>query len=70
MKPLIESVNFHGLEALRLTHGGEPLLGDFHVAFYVIAAVALIATILFAFLPKTAGQHLTRHGRALEVVAK
>ena len=58
------------LEALRLTHRGEPLLGDFHVAFYVIAAVALIATILFAFLPKTAGQHLTRHGRALEAVAK
>ncbi len=58
------------LEGLRLTHGGEPLLGDFHIAFYVIAAVALVATILFAFLPKTAGHHLTRHGRPLEAAAE
>ena len=58
------------LEGLRLTHGGEPLLGDFHVAFYVISAVALVSTAMFYFLPKTAGQHLTGHGRALEAAAE
>jgi EmrB/QacA subfamily drug resistance transporter len=58
------------LEGLRLTHGGEPLLGDFHVVFYVISAVALVSTAMFYFLPKTAGQHLTGHGRALEAAAE
>jgi hypothetical protein len=52
------------LEGLRLTHGGAPVLGDFHIAFYVIAAVALVSTVMFAFLPRTAGRHLTGHGRA------
>jgi MFS family permease len=58
------------LEALRLTHGGEPLLGDFHIAFYVIAAVALVSTAMFYFLPKTAGQHLTRSGNAVGAAAE
>jgi len=58
------------LEGLRLLHGGEPLLGDFHIAFYVIAAVALVSTVMFYFLPKTAGQHLTSHGRAVEAPAE
>src|SRR5262249_8145293 len=49
------------LEGLRLLHGGEPLLGDFHIAFYVIAAVALVSTVMFYFLPRTAGAHLTSH---------
>lgn len=58
------------LEGLRLTHGGEPVLGDFHVAFYVIAAVALVSTVMFYFLPKTAGRHLTGHGHAVEAAAE
>jgi len=49
------------LESLRLTHGGEPLLGDFHWAFFAIAAVALVSTAMFYFLPKAAGHHLTSH---------
>jgi MFS family permease len=51
------------LEGVRLTHGGEPVLFDFHVAFYVIAAVALVSTALFFRLPRTAGRHLTGHGK-------
>jgi sugar phosphate permease len=42
------------LEAVRLSHGGEPVLLDFHIAFYVIAAVTLVSTILFFRMPKTA----------------
>ncbi|HEY4202951.1 MAG TPA: MFS transporter [Devosiaceae bacterium] len=53
------------LEGLRLTHGGDPALGDFHIAFFVIAAVALISTFLFYRLPKTAGSHLTGHGHGV-----
>ena len=59
------------LEGVRLLHGGgEPLLGDFHIAFYVIAAVALISTALFMRLPRTAGRHLTGHGHVLETPAE
>jgi EmrB/QacA subfamily drug resistance transporter len=59
------------LEGVRLLHGGgEPLLGDFHIAFYVIAAVALISTALFMRLPHTAGRHLTGHGKVLEAPAE
>ncbi|HVY50515.1 MAG TPA: MFS transporter [Devosia sp.] len=58
------------LEGLRLTHGGPPLLGDFHVAFYAIASVALVSTMMFYFLPKSAGQHLTGHGHPAEATAE
>jgi len=60
------------LEGLRLLHGGEPLLGDFHIAFFVIASVALVSTVMFFFLPKGAGQHLTghRHRAAVEAPAE
>jgi MFS family permease len=58
------------LEGLRLTHGGQPLLGDFHTAFYVISAVALVSTAMFYFLPKAAGQHLTGHARPIEAAAE
>ena len=50
------------LELVRRTHGGDPTLMDFHIAFYVIAAVAVISTAMFLFLPKNAGAHLTGHG--------
>ncbi|HEX4298175.1 MAG TPA: MFS transporter [Devosia sp.] len=53
------------LEGVRLTHGGDPVLGDFHVAFYVIATVALVSTAIFFRLPRTAGAHLIGHGHAM-----
>jgi len=56
------------LELVRRTHGGDPVLMDFHVAFYVIAAVALVATVMFFFLPKNAGAHLTGHGHGAVAV--
>jgi EmrB/QacA subfamily drug resistance transporter len=50
------------LELVRLTHGGEPLLQDFHIAFYVIAAVALVSTLIFARMHRTAGSNISGHG--------
>ncbi|MEQ1771453.1 MAG: MFS transporter [Devosia sp.] len=50
------------LEAVRLLHGGEPLLGDFHFAFYVMAAFALVSTAMFARLPRHAGSNVSGHG--------
>ena len=49
------------LDGLRLLHGGAPRLLDFHIAFYAIAAVALVSTVMFWTLPKRAGQHLAGH---------
>ena len=49
------------LEGVRLLHGGDPVLGDFHVAFYVMAAIALVSTVMFYGLSRTAGSHLTSH---------
>jgi len=51
--------------ALELSHilrGGELVVGDFHNAFLVVAAVVLIAPILFARLPKYAGSNISGHG--------
>ncbi|HWV20488.1 MAG TPA: MDR family MFS transporter [Devosia sp.] len=42
----------------RLRGGGELALVDFHIAFYVVAAVGLVATVLFMTLPKNAGHQL------------
>ncbi len=42
------------LEILRFQHGGEPLIGDFHTAFFSIATVALVSTIMFWRMPRTA----------------
>ncbi|HVW93248.1 MAG TPA: MFS transporter [Devosia sp.] len=56
------------LEGVRLLHGGEPLLGDFHVAFYAISAVAIVSTLMFYRLSNTAGSHLV-HGHAIEAGA-
>ena len=52
------------LEGMRLLHGGEPQLFDFHVAFYVTAGACFISTILFWRLPKNAGSNLSGHGIA------
>jgi EmrB/QacA subfamily drug resistance transporter len=57
------------LEGMRLTHGGGPVLTDFHVAFYVTAAIALVSTAMFYRLAKGAGSHLTSHGHAIEAHA-
>ena len=56
------------LELVRRTHGGDPALMDFHIAFYVIAAVAVVSTVMFFFLPKNAGAHLTGHGHGAVAV--
>jgi len=50
------------LEGVRLTHGGDPVLMDFHIAFYAIAAVALVSTMMFFGLKPGAGAHLTGRG--------
>lgn len=48
--------------AHRLRGGGELALADFHIAFYVVAAVGAVATLLFMRLPKNAGHQLLREG--------
>ena len=53
------------LEAARIfTHGGaEPLLSDFHIAFWVIGVVTLISTVMFAVgIPKGASLHSHQQG--------
>ena len=52
------------LELFRLNHGGEPSLLDFHFAFYVIAAVGIVSTMVFSRLPRNAGANLSGHGGA------
>ena len=55
------------LEAARLLHGGgEPLLGDFHTAFWVIGAVTLISTLIFLRMPKSAAMGVHPHAPASE----
>jgi EmrB/QacA subfamily drug resistance transporter len=45
------------LEGFRLTHGGEPLLSDFHWAFWLMASVTLVSALIFTRLPRTASMH-------------
>jgi EmrB/QacA subfamily drug resistance transporter len=45
------------LEGFRLLHGGEPLLGDFHWAFWLMAVITLVSVGIFARLPRTANMH-------------
>jgi hypothetical protein len=45
------------LEGARLLHGGEPLLGDFHIAFWVMAALTVISALIFLRVPRTATMH-------------
>lgn len=49
------------LEGFRLMHGGEPLLADFHWAFWLMAAITLVSALIFTRVPKTAtmGSHHT-----------
>lgn len=51
------------LELAHRLRGGEELaLADFQIAFYVVAAVGVIATALFLRLPRNAGHQLTAKG--------
>lgn len=59
------------LEGMRLLHGGgEPALGDFHFAFWVIGGVTLISTALFLRLPRDAAMRATAQPHAQEVAAE
>ncbi len=55
------------LEGFRLLHGGEPLLADFHWAFWVMAAITLASALIFLRLPRFASMHSHRvQGEAAE----
>jgi len=55
------------LEGFRLMHGGEPLLADFHWAFWLMAAITLISAAIFTRVPRTASMHSHRaQGEAAE----
>ena len=59
------------LEGFRLIHGGEPTLADFHAAFFTIAAIAATSGVMFMWLPRDAGRHLTSHRvRSVEATAE
>jgi EmrB/QacA subfamily drug resistance transporter len=45
------------LELMRLPHGGEPQIFDFHVAFWVLTAIGLVCAVIFARMPKDASMH-------------
>jgi EmrB/QacA subfamily drug resistance transporter len=45
------------LEGFRLLHGGEPLLADFHWAFWLMAAMTAVSVAIFARVPRTASMH-------------
>ena len=48
------------LEMSNAMRGGDLVLADFHLAFFVLAAICLISTIMFARLPANAGYQLTK----------
>lgn len=54
------------LEASNALRGGELILADFHLAFFVLAGMCLISTALFMRLPGNAGHQLTRPAPAAE----
>jgi EmrB/QacA subfamily drug resistance transporter len=57
------------LAGARLLHGGDATLNDFHLSFYLTAAIAIISTVIFVRLPSAAGQHLTSRRTALDATA-
>lgn len=53
------------LELAHRLRGSDALaLADFHIAFFVVGAVGLVATVLFLTLPNNAGHQLTGKPRA------
>jgi MFS family permease len=57
------------LAGARLLHGGDATLNDFHLSFYLTAAIAIVSTLIFARLPTAVGQHLTNRRAALDATA-
>jgi EmrB/QacA subfamily drug resistance transporter len=51
------------LETLTLIHQGPLRLMDFHIAFYIVAAISAISTLFFMRLPADAGNTVSGHGR-------
>ena len=49
------------LEFASRLHGGPPTLGDFHIAWFVVAGLGLISTIFFMRLPPDAGADVSGH---------
>ncbi|HTN61363.1 MAG TPA: MFS transporter, partial [Devosia sp.] len=52
------------LEVAHATRGSALVLADFHMAFYVVAAVCALSTVLFLRLPNNAGHQLTTQPHA------
>ena len=48
------------LEASTALRGGALVLADFHLAFFILAAISLISTVMFLRLPANAGHQLTQ----------
>jgi len=51
------------LEVSHMLRGGDIAVWDFHLAFYVVAAVCAVSPVLFWRLPRNAGQQLITDGR-------
>lgn len=49
------------LEFMAHAHGGVPTLADFHVAWFVVAAVAAVSAIFYFRLPPDAGADVSGH---------
>ncbi|WP_375449384.1 MDR family MFS transporter [uncultured Devosia sp.] len=52
------------LEASTALRGGALVLADFHIAFFILAAICLISTVMFLRLPANAGHQLTSRPHA------
>jgi EmrB/QacA subfamily drug resistance transporter len=48
------------------TSGGSLDLGDFHIAFFVVSGISLLATLVFLALPGDAGAEVSGHRRPAE----
>jgi hypothetical protein len=49
------------LEFTSRSHGGVPNLSDFHIAWFVVGAIAAISTLFFFRLPPDAGADVSGH---------
>jgi len=50
------------LEVCTQVHGGPLVLGDFHIAFYLVAAISATAALFFVGLASDAGSAVSGHG--------
>jgi len=51
------------LDVFAATHGGDVQLGDFHLAFFVVAGISALAAVTFFRLPHNAGSEVSGHHR-------